>query len=189
MDVQQGENTVVVYETARLEPKHAAEYRTLMLQAYQRHPDAFTSSVAERASLPLNWWEQRLRTDPGGPEVVLGAFADGTLVGVVGLARETREKVRHKATLFGMFVHDAQRGRGLGRQLVDAALDHARRQSGLRQILLTVTAGNGRAESLYASCGFETYGVEPDAVAVGDSLVSKVHMWCRLERLSPAQNA
>jgi RimJ/RimL family protein N-acetyltransferase len=184
-----GARTVVVYETARLEPKHAAEYRALMLLAYQTHPDAFTSSVAERASLPLSWWEQRLRTDPGGPEVVLGAFADGTLVGAVGLARETREKARHKATLFGMFVHDAQRGRGLGRQLVDAALDHARLQSGLRQILLTVTAGNGRAESLYASCGFETYGVEPDAVAVGDTLVAKVHMWCKLERLNSAQPA
>lgn len=176
---------MVVYETARLEPTHAAEYRALMLLAYQTHPHAFTSSVAERAFLPLSWWEQRLRTDPGGPEVVLGAFVGGTLVGAVGLARETREKARHKATLFGMFVQDVQRGRGLGRRLVEAALDHARRQSGLRQVLLTVTAGNGRAESLYASCGFEPYGVEPDAVAVGDTLVAKVHMWCRLERLKP----
>lgn len=180
---------MVVYETARLEPQHAAEYRALMLLAYLQHPDAFTSSVTERETLPLSWWEQRLCTDPTGHEVVLGVFASGTLVGAVGIARETREKTRHKATLFGMFVHEAHRIRGLGRQLVNAALDHARRQSGLRQLVLTVSANNDRAESLYASCGFERYGVEPDAIRVGDTLVSKVHMWCKLEQLGAVQRA
>jgi RimJ/RimL family protein N-acetyltransferase len=166
----------------RLTPQHASAYRALMLEAYARHPDAFTSSPAEREALPLTWWEQRLRTDAASNEVVLGAFADGALVGAAGLARETREKARHKATLFGMYVDDRLRHSGLGRLLVDAVLEHARRQSGLRQVVLTVTQGNARAEALYARCGFQTFGVEPDAVAVGDTLLAKVHMWHKLER-------
>ena len=31
-----------------------------MLQAYADYPDAFTSSVAEREALPMQWWAERL---------------------------------------------------------------------------------------------------------------------------------
>ena len=37
----------------RLSPSHAGNYRALMLEAYAAHPDAFTSSVAERERLPM----------------------------------------------------------------------------------------------------------------------------------------
>lgn len=172
----------------RLSPCDAHPYRALMLEAYALHPEAFTSSPAEREALPLAWWEQRLRTDSASSEVVVGAFVQGVLVGAAGLARETREKARHKATLFGMYVQAAQRHLGLGHLLVQAALEQARSQSGLRQVVLTVTQGNASALALYARCGFQTFGVEPDAVAVGDTLLAKVHMWHKLERPgAPAQ--
>jgi len=41
--------------TVRIEapgPEHLAAYRHLMLEAYRLHPDAFTSSQAEREALP-----------------------------------------------------------------------------------------------------------------------------------------
>ncbi|MBS0426345.1 MAG: GNAT family N-acetyltransferase, partial [Proteobacteria bacterium] len=43
----------------RLAPADAPAYRALMLDAYARHPEAFTSTVAEREPLPLAWWEAR----------------------------------------------------------------------------------------------------------------------------------
>ncbi|MBP8018397.1 MAG: GNAT family N-acetyltransferase [Hylemonella sp.] len=165
----------------RLTPPYAEAYRKLMLEAYATHPEAFTSSVAEREALPLSWWQQRLTTDPNAHEVIFGAFAQGALVGAVGLGQETREKARHKATLFGMFVQAGHQHAGLGRLLVEAALEHAHTRPGLRQVLLTVTEGNARAHALYTRCGFETFGVEPDAVTVGSSFVSKIHMWRRLD--------
>ena len=36
----------------RLDASHALAYRALMLEAYDRHPQAFTSSVRERAVMP-----------------------------------------------------------------------------------------------------------------------------------------
>lgn len=68
-----------------------------MLGAYAAHPEAFTSTVAERERLPLAWWQARLSTEPDAGRLVLGAFDDGELLGVVGLSFEQREKVRHKA--------------------------------------------------------------------------------------------
>jgi GNAT superfamily N-acetyltransferase len=171
----------------RLLPSHAGEYRTLMLEAYAAHPDAFTSSVAERAALPLAWWEARLSAEALAKEVVLGAFQDGELAGVVGLSFESREKVRHKATLFGMYVRPRWRGQGIGRELVQAALKYARDRPAVLVVQLTVTEGNSPAVTLYESCGFVRFGVEPLAVAAGSGYVSKAHMWRRVDAEQGAQ--
>lgn len=169
----------------RLLPPNAGAYRALMLEAYAAHPEAFTSSVAERAALPLSWWEVRLAGDPLAAEVVLGASEGDALLGVVGLSFERRDKARHKATLFGMYLPLARRGSGLGRELVEAALDFARSRPGVRIVQLTVSEGNRSAEALYRQCGFIPFGVEPFAVAVGTHYVSKIHMWCDLDARHP----
>ncbi len=165
---------------ARLLPADAVEYRALMLDAYARHPDAFTSSHAERAALPLAWWQARLAAQSGAAEIVLGARRDGAIAGVAGVAFERREKARHKSTLFGMYVPPAHRQHGLGRALVGAAIAEAEARDGVSVMQLTVSEGNGEAQRLYAACGFVPFGVEPFAVAVGPDFVSKVHMWRRL---------
>jgi ribosomal protein S18 acetylase RimI-like enzyme len=165
----------------RLGVADVAAYRDVMLEAYERHPDAFTSSVAERGALPMAWWQARLDASPAAAAVVLGAFEAQRLAGVVGIEFETREKARHKAALFGMYVPPPFRHRGLGRALVRAALDCIRTRPGVTIVQLTVTDGNGPARALYETCGFTAFGVEPFAVAVGADYVAKVHMWRRLE--------
>jgi len=126
----------------RLDASHARAVCELMLEAYDRHPQAFTSSVRERAVMPLSWWEARLTSKL---DAVFGAFEDGRLVGIVGLAFEPREKARHKSTLFGMYVSADFRQHGLGRELVQAAIAEAHTHPALKLIQLTVTAGNDAA--------------------------------------------
>lgn len=156
----------------------AEAYRALMLEAYGVYPQAFTSSVAERAAMPLSWWEKRL----GSPlDCLLGAFEGDELAGIVGLAFEPREKARHKVTLFGMYVTEAHQRKGLGRQLVEAALEEARQHPRLKLIQLTVTAGNDAAFALYQRCGFIQYGLEPLAVRVGEDYFDKIHLWRELK--------
>lgn len=156
----------------------AEAYRALMLEAYGAYPQAFTSSVAERAAMPLSWWEKRLSSRL---DLLLGGFAGDELAGIVGLAFEPREKAHHKVTLFGMYVNEAYQQQGLGRQLVEAALAEARRHSRLKLIQLTVTAGNDAAFALYQRCGFIQYGLEPLAVRVGEDYFDKIHMWRELK--------
>ena len=155
----------------------AESYRALMLEAYGVYPHAFTSSVAERAAMPLSWWEKRLESPL---DRLLGTFQGEALVGIVGLAYEPREKARHKVTLFGMYVNPVHQQKGLGRRLVEAALDEARKQPRLKLIQLTVTAGNDAAFALYQRCGFIQYGLEPLAVRVGVEYFDKIHMWREL---------
>lgn len=144
-----------------------------MLGAYEESPTAFTSTLAEREPLAMSWWERRLETD-----IVLGAFDARRLVGVAGLRPERRERTDHKALLFGMFVERTHRGRGVGRALVDAVLDHARSMPAVRVVQLTVTDSNAAAVRLYEASGFVRFGTEPHAVQTDDGFLTKLHLWC-----------
>ncbi|MEO0558741.1 MAG: GNAT family N-acetyltransferase [Bacteroidota bacterium] len=162
----------------QLVPPDAAAYRAFMLDAYARHPEAFTATVAERESLPLDWWTNRVSDTPDAPQRVIGAFEDHQLVAVAGLRRAQRPKTRHKATLFGMAVHPSAQGQGIGRALMKAALELARMMPGVEVLQLTVSETNDRALGLYTACGFTRFGTEPYAIRVGDRFIGKVHMWC-----------
>lgn len=60
--------------------------------------------------------------------------------------------------------------------LIDAALTHASRDWGVEQINLCVNTENEPAKALYASLGFETFGVERRAMRVGDRFYDEQHM-------------
>jgi RimJ/RimL family protein N-acetyltransferase len=158
----------------RLTASDAPAYRAVMLDAYERHPEAFTSTVSERSALPLSWWEQRVDS---ANERVVGAFLDDELAGAAGLSRESRERTRHKALLFGMYVPHRHRRSGLGRALVQAVLTEAAGWPGLRVVQLTLTEGNAAAQRLYESCGFRIFGVEPVGLCIDGQDFGKIHMW------------
>lgn len=169
----------------RLTPACAASYRDLMLEAYALQPLAFTSSATERSALPLSWWQARLQDTATAGEVVFGAWDGAVLAGAVGLAFESREKTRHKATLFGLYVKDQYRQRGLGRQLVSTACEFLDSRPLVKVVQLTVTAGSTAAQTLYEQFGFVAFGTEPMAVAIAGAYVSKVHMWCSVTSSGP----
>ncbi|MGE3166236.1 MAG: GNAT family N-acetyltransferase [Planctomycetota bacterium] len=152
-----------------------ALYRALMLEAYASAPDAFTSTLEERAAEPESWWIKRI-ADPAGTTAAFGAFRDSELVGAVALEFSRKPKTRHKAVLIGMYVKPTARSAGVGRLLVDTALAHVARCPEVRVITLTVTHGNVAAESLYRSVGFEPFGLEPDAMRGSRGALAKVHM-------------
>jgi ribosomal protein S18 acetylase RimI-like enzyme len=168
-----------------LTPAHLDAYRTLMLEAYAAEADAFTSTPQERAAEPDAWWARRL-ADPAGLTACLGAFHQGQLAGTVTLEFSARSRTLHKGHLAAMYVKPGARGAGLGRQLVQAAITHARARPGMQVLTLTVTQGNAAAESLYISCGFQAFGVEPMAIRTEAGCLAKVHMWLALHDGQPA---
>jgi len=161
-------------EIRRLGPADATAYRELRLRGLRENPDAFTSSHDEEAARPPDAVLARLGAN--GLDTVYGAFSAAMLVGVVGVGREPRAKNRHKATVFGMYVAPEHARRGIGMALLRHAIDEARRQPGLRQLVLTVTDSNAAARTMYEKFGFRSFGVEPDAIRVGDDFFDKNHM-------------
>ena len=134
-----------------------------------------------RARCPLEAVAGRMRRTAESPDdFTLGAYREGELVGMVGFFREQREKMRHKGTIWGMFVPSEEQGKGIGRALLTEAVERARLVPGLEQVGLAVVTRNRRARGLYASLGFETYGVEPNALLVEGEHLDEEFMVLRL---------
>ena len=143
----------------------AFQYRTLRLRALKEHPTAFVSSYEQQKDWPLESFAQRLlRTFDSADSFNLGCFVDENLVGTVGFFRHDGPKRMHIGAIVGMHVAAEQQGRGYGRALLASALDRTRQMHGLAVIHLGVESTNKRAKSLYASFGFETYGIERQAI-------------------------
>ena len=69
-----------------------------------------------------------------------------------------------------------QGGQGLAQALLAAVVADARERPSISVLTLTCTQGNERAQRLYASAGFEVFGVEPRAIFNGHDYKAKVHM-------------
>jgi RimJ/RimL family protein N-acetyltransferase len=82
---------------------------------------------------------------------------DDALVGRLSLARDPHPASAHVADL-GLMVAARYRRRGIGRALLDAAVEWAR-ESGIRKLELHVFPWNEPAIRLYDSFGFEREGV------------------------------
>lgn len=165
-----------------LNVEEAAAYRELRLEALRESPTAFCSSFEQEADFSLEKFAAKLRPDNDPVNGVFAAFPDGgRLVGILGYSREGRPKRRHIATLWGMYVLPGFRGRGIGSALLDAALSHAHRPGGARKIILAVTLDNLPAYGLYRSRGFETFGLECDAMCVDGGYFHQEHMCLYLD--------
>src|SRR5207237_739865 len=106
-----------------LTPADAAEYWALRLRALKDHPDAFLTSHEDALPTPLE--EVAGRLDKPNSFMV-GAFEGGKLVGMAGGLREDRAKTRHKAWIIAVYVAPEARGRGVGKEVVEAAMARAR---------------------------------------------------------------
>ncbi|MET7361591.1 GNAT family N-acetyltransferase [Streptomyces sp. NPDC005562] len=117
--------------------------------------------------------------DRFGPHDHLVAVLDERIVGYVKLGFPTPLLVNaHVRQIQGFAVAEEVRGRGVGRTLIRAAMDEARRQGAVR-ITLRVLGHNTPARKLYESEGFVVEGVLPgefllDGVYVDDVMMGRL---------------
>ena len=154
----------------------AAAYRALRLRSLREDPTAFAASAAEEEQLPESAFAERVAGQPD--RVQFGAFDEESLVGILGLIRETKAKLRHKANLVGVYVAHEARQRGIAGQMVAEAMRHAFEVMRVRQVNLGVHAGNRPAIALYRRAGFETFGIEKACLVVNGVPLDEMHMVC-----------
>ena len=106
-------------------------------------------------------------TDFTAEEFLIGAFRKEQMIGCVMVLKEGNHiKFRHKAGI-GIFILQKYCGIGLGRQLMEYAIENARKTE-LEQLKLGVFDDNVAAIRLYEKLGFREWGREPHAFKLKD---------------------
>ncbi len=112
------------------------------------------------------FWRRAVSAVAAGERAILGAWADGVLVGTVTLDLATPPNQPHRADIAKLLVHPAARRQGLARALMACAEDEARR-AGRRLLTLDTRAGD-LAESLYRTMGWREAGRIPGYALAAD---------------------
>ena len=83
-----------------------------------------------------------------------------------------------------MYVRPQARGTGLATALVKEVVEHARTTK-VEDICLKVVASNAAAYCLYVGAGFHEYGLELNALKVGDKYYDEMFMTLSLKPAKP----
>jgi RimJ/RimL family protein N-acetyltransferase len=140
------------------------------------------ASIADLDEMVLDSFRERehlrkLETSDNGlgivavlPSVKAGNFFTvenrDEIIGFLTLEPTRRRKVRHVVEL-GMSVREDWRGKGVGRKLVEYALEWANQNSHVEKITLNVFSENKAALNLYETTGFIIEGRLIDQINVG----------------------
>ena len=169
----------------KLREKDLAAYREIRMAGLMEKPHYFGASIRD----------EKRNTDKvyldgfgiGNPIFfVLGKFIGRQLAGVIGFRRFTLENLRHKASLWGMYVAPEYRNRGLGSELLAAWLERAGKLRGLESVQLAVESGNRPARKLYANFGFERFALERRGLKIGNRYYDEV--WMRMDLAKPGKS-
>lgn len=154
---------------ARIAAADLSAYKNLRDEALRLYPEAFDADLdSERARPPESYLGRLGLGEPLGGSFLMGAWVGAELVGMIGLERQSQQKLRHSAELNSMMVRPSHTGHGVGRMLMEACIAEARKAIGLEQIILRVSTSSSSAIRLYEHAGFKSCGIVPHALRLVD---------------------
>ena len=124
-------------------------------------------------------WRKRM-ADPQDGHRALLACVEQEVVGVISVAQPPLPRRRHVGQI-GMSVHDDWQGKGVGKALMQAAVDLADRWLNLTRLELSVFTDNAVAIALYEKFGFKVEGTH-EQYAYRDGRLADVYAMARLRR-------
>jgi putative acetyltransferase len=110
-------------------------------------------------------------SEPADGTYTLVAVAEQTVVGILGIHGFPKPR-RHHAAMIGMAVHDAWHRKGVGAELMKAAVDLADNWLNLHRLELEVYCDNESAIGLYRRFGFTVEGTLVDYAFRGGEYVN-----------------
>ena len=167
-------------EFRQLVAEDASAYWELRLEALQNSPEAFGTSHEEaiQRDNPIERVKDNFKVKGN---YTFGAFEQHTLIGVVTLLQESALKMRHRANIFAMYISPTARGKGIGKALMEMAIEQAKESQEIEKINLSVVSSHKAAKNLYLQLGFIVFGTEEKALKVEDTYYEEQHMSLILE--------
>lgn len=121
----------------------------------------------------LEWIKKLISSDNS---IMLVAECNGKLIGNLDVTGHHRKALMHTAIL-GMGILKKWRGIGLGKELLNKALEWARNNDSLEILTLDVYAENQAGIALYRKLGFNETGTTPNFIKDNDRYYDNIAMW------------
>ena len=160
-----------------LGPRDWRELRAIRLEALRSVPAAFSSSYEETLAWSDDDWRRRLTSDH---RLHLLARAQNRPIGIVGGYLGSDEGDESVAVVFGMYVNENHRGKGIGRLLLASLIERLSAFPGIITIRLGVTETQEPARSLYESMGFQVVGKTEEGIVVNGQRYDELIMELRV---------
>ncbi len=140
-------------EIKKIDSSEWESLRTLRLRAVKEEPEAFGRTFEEEQAIPEADWKKKIEET-----TYLGARDGKELVGTINIVRQKGEKLKHWATIYSVYVIPEQREGGVGRQLMEKAIQELKETPGIIKAVLYVCETQKTAITLYESLGFQPVG-------------------------------
>ena len=145
------------------------DFRTIRLSALEKSPRMFGSTYVAEVAKPPIFFENCLSSS-----TVFGAYYKNKIIGLATLTQENGIKFSHKASLSSVFIEPEFQQKGVASILLGAIIEYSEKH--VEQILLIVADDNKPAIHLYKKFGFETYGIETQAMKDNGQYTDEVLM-------------
>jgi ribosomal protein S18 acetylase RimI-like enzyme len=164
----------------RISPAERVDFANIkqtMLYALDHDPDAFTSTIFEFQFTAPEWWEKYLdKYFQEGFNTLFLAKNKTEIVGMIAIVQNAGSKVRHVSNIYWMWVRNDYRGKGLGKKLLENALELAEKNPEIKKINLSVVSSQKAAIDLYKKYGFEICGTLRDEIKFEDGFRDFINM-------------
>ena len=104
---------------------------------------------------------------------------DDAIAGLVSITADFNERIRHIGQVF-IVVKRAFWNQGLGKLLLEEAIDWAENSGVIRRLELTVQVRNERAVHLYQAFGFEIEGIQKRGAYLAEGKFLDVYLMGKL---------
>jgi len=164
-----------------LAPEHASLLNELIKTGLREFPSSFTTDLSSIENRPDQNVADHLHSLQSSDDFRLGAFnSDGELVGTVRLIRLQSPKQSHAADIVFFYVRHEYQNQGIGRLLMEAAIERAKLVMGLEHLHLTVNLDAKAANHLYEKVGFQSTGVIKQQIKIDEKYHDQSTMWMNL---------
>lgn len=150
--------------------------KSLMLTGLKEDPKAFSVDFEDYNQNSNDWWNNYISPYIFSiKDKMLIAFEDETPVGMIGVLYDYRSRRKHIASIVWLYVLKQHRGLGIGKKLLEKAIEDAKQQD-MQKITLFVNSSQEKALNMYTKMGFKSNGKLEKELKVGQEFLDTIIM-------------
>lgn len=143
-----------------LPPERWREYKEIRLESLQKEPQAFGKKYEEAIKDPDEKWQQSLeKAERKETSIILFVESGNKVIGLAGAFFDINDKAKG-AMIYGVYVTNEFRGKGIGKQLILQLINKIKAVPGITKVSLMVNQDEIPAIKVYEKNGFKVVGTK-----------------------------